>query len=120
MRKTTVVLVDDLDGEVADETVEFGLEGTLYEIDLTSKNASALRDSLADFRGAGRRLGRLQAGRADKGRGRVPTSTSVSEKQRNTDIRRWCRENNVPCADRGRIAGKVQQAFDANDPDIAR
>lgn len=120
MRKTTVVLVDDLDGEVADETVEFELDGTAYEIDLTAKNARAMRDSLADFTSTARRLGRLQAGRANKGRGRVPTATSPSDRKRNTDIRRWCRENNVACADRGRIAWRVQKAFDANDPELAR
>ena len=32
-------LVDDLDGEVADETVEFGVDGKNYEIDLSKANA---------------------------------------------------------------------------------
>jgi hypothetical protein len=120
LRKTTVTLVDDLDGSDADETVSFGLEGVEYEIDLTAKNAAALRDSLADYTGAGRRIRNGQSAGARNGRGRVPTVTSSSERQRNTDIRRWCRENNVPCADRGRIAGRVQQAFKENNPELAR
>ena len=42
-------LVDDLDGESADETVEFGIDGKSYEIDLSKENAGRLRDVLADF-----------------------------------------------------------------------
>ena len=40
-KKVTVTLVDDFDGEgAADETVEFGLDGVTYEIDLSAKNAT--------------------------------------------------------------------------------
>ena len=42
-----VRLVDDLDGEAADETVEFGIDGRNYEIDLSKENAGRLRDALA-------------------------------------------------------------------------
>ena len=39
-KKVTVTLVDDFDGAgAADETVEFGLDGVTYEIDLSTKNA---------------------------------------------------------------------------------
>ena len=43
--------VDDLDGEAADETVEFGIDGKSYEIDLSTANAGKLRDVLAEFVG---------------------------------------------------------------------
>ena len=37
-KKVTVTLVDDFDGEgAADETVEFGLDGVSYEIDLSQR-----------------------------------------------------------------------------------
>ncbi|MBN9328662.1 MAG: Lsr2 family protein, partial [Cellulomonas sp.] len=35
-QKVQVILVDDLDGGTADETVTFGLDGVSYEIDLTT------------------------------------------------------------------------------------
>jgi len=38
-----------LDGGDAAETVRFGLDGRSYEIDLNSKNAKRLRDSLAGY-----------------------------------------------------------------------
>ena len=39
-------LTDDTNGKPADETVTFGLDGRDFEIDLTSKNATALRKAL--------------------------------------------------------------------------
>ena len=46
-QKVLVSLVDDLDGSEADETVEFGLDGINYQIDLSTENAEELRDALA-------------------------------------------------------------------------
>ena len=46
-QKVVVSLVDDLDSSEADETVEFGLDGATYEIDLSDANAATLRDRLA-------------------------------------------------------------------------
>src|SRR2546421_565142 len=45
-QKITVALEDDIDGGPADETVRFGLGGTEYEIDLSTKNAAAFRQRL--------------------------------------------------------------------------
>ncbi|MBN9376412.1 MAG: Lsr2 family protein, partial [Cellulomonas sp.] len=39
-QKVQVLLVDDLDGGTADETVTFALDGISYEIDLTTENAA--------------------------------------------------------------------------------
>ena len=52
-QKVQVVLVDDLDGGTADETVTFSLDGVSYEIDLTHDNAARLRDLLAPYVGHG-------------------------------------------------------------------
>jgi len=56
-QKVTVSLIDDLDGDKADETVEFGLDGKSYEIDLSTGNADKLRDALASYVTAARRPG---------------------------------------------------------------
>jgi hypothetical protein len=50
MAKETVTrLVDDLDGGVAHETIWFGLDDHLYEIDLSTKNAKKLRGEVVTF-----------------------------------------------------------------------
>ncbi|TXH09154.1 MAG: Lsr2 family protein, partial [Spirochaetes bacterium] len=47
-RRVTTELIDDTDtSKIADETVEFALDGKGYSIDLTSKNAAELREQLA-------------------------------------------------------------------------
>jgi hypothetical protein len=67
-QKITVELQDDLDGGPADETVRFGVDGAEYEIDLSKKNAAALRRKLAPFIEHSRKAGRGQTppGRADR------------------------------------------------------
>jgi len=88
-KKVTVTLVDDFDGEgAADETVEFGLDGVSYEIDLSSKNASKLRADLKQWVDAGRRVGGRRRGRsAGTGRGRAAIhQTVLSRGQRPSPI----------------------------------
>lgn len=64
-----VKLVDDIDGGNADETVAFGLDGKSYEIELSKKNASALRKALSPYVDSGRPAGRVPApGRARSSR----------------------------------------------------
>ena len=70
-QKVNIVLVDDLDGSEASQTVSFGLDGTTYEIDLGDKNAAALREALAGYIGHARKVG--GAGR----RGRRTTVTAL-------------------------------------------
>jgi len=41
--RTTISLVDDLDGSEAAETVMFALDGQSYELDLTTEHAAILR-----------------------------------------------------------------------------
>jgi hypothetical protein len=48
-QKVQVLLVDDLDGSKATETVAFGLDGASYEIDLSTRNASKLRQTQCTF-----------------------------------------------------------------------
>jgi hypothetical protein len=104
-RKTQVVLLDDVDGGIADETVTFALDGVEYEIDLSTSNAARLREALAPWVGGGRRIG---------GRARSARRGSVrSSGGRNTEIREWARANGYTVSDRGRIPAEVKAAFDA-------
>ncbi len=53
-KQTQWALVDDLDGSPASTTVEFGLDGQSYAIDLSAENAAKLRAGLAEFVAAAR------------------------------------------------------------------
>ena len=105
-QKVNIVLVDDIDGSEATETVSFGLDGTSYEIDLNDKNASALRDALATYVGHGRKVG--SGGR----RGRRTSAASAGGPSAK-DVREWARANGHTVPDRGRVSAEVRQAYDA-------
>ena len=58
MAKTVIVkLTDDIDGGDADETIQFALDGRSYEVDLSTTNASKLRDALKPYIENGRGIG---------------------------------------------------------------
>ncbi|GAA8851032.1 Lsr2 family protein [Helicobacter pylori] len=102
-QRVQVVLEDDIDGGDASETVTFGLDGVTYEIDLNDRNAAALRDAVAPYVGAGRRV----SGRRSTGSG-SGSRTSSSELAK---IREWARANGHEVSDRGRISQKVRDAY---------
>lgn len=68
-QRVEVVLVDDLDGSEADETVFFALDGVSYEIDLSDDNAGTLRSALEGYVANARKIaGRNGSGRARRRR----------------------------------------------------
>jgi hypothetical protein len=107
-KRVHVVLEDDLDGSPAEETVSFGIDGATYEIDLSSENASELRDVLAKYVGAARKAGSSAHARA--GRSRSTNGAPVDREQIKA-IRDWARRNGHQVSDRGRIAAPVVEAF---------
>jgi hypothetical protein len=107
-QKVQVVLVDDLDGGPADETVTFSLDGVSYEIDLTHDNAAALRDALAPYVGHGRRVGassRRSSARAPRSRNAGPGSPA--------EIREWAKSEGIEVNERGRISAELKATYDA-------
>ena len=105
-QKVQVILVDDVDGGDASETVTFGLDGVTYEIDLNEKNASKLRDSLATWVGHGRKVG----GRSASGTRRRSTGGSGND---TAAIRQWARDNGHDVSERGRISAEVMAAYES-------
>lgn len=55
-QRISVELIDDVDGKRADETVRFSLDGVEYEIDMTKKNAAALRKAFSPWQDHARRV----------------------------------------------------------------
>lgn len=118
-QKVVVTLVDDLDESEADETVEFGIDGSSFEIDLSDANAAKLRDSLADYIGHARRT----AGRRrSTGRSAAPASAAAPaarkgggrasvDREQNQAIREWARKNKFTVSERGRIPSEVSEAY---------
>lgn len=108
-RKVLVRLVDDLDGLPSEgvATVTFSLDGVTYSIDLNQANASKLRDGLADYITAARRIGgRMKRGSAAGGR-------SAGSGNDGPAIREWARDQGHELAERGRIPSHIVDAYHA-------
>ncbi|MGW2919534.1 histone-like nucleoid-structuring protein Lsr2 [Streptomyces angustmyceticus] len=112
-QKVQVLLLDDLNGGEADETVTFALDGKSYEIDLSDSNAAKLRESLAEFVKAGRRVGGA-GGRAAAGtRGRASTKPVAQGGATTERVRAWAKSNGYEVKDRGRVPAPIREAYAA-------
>jgi hypothetical protein len=101
---TNVKLLDDIDGTRAAETVAFGMDGALYEIDLSARNAKALRKAMSAF---------VEAGRERKATP-PPVTGRIRSRPGGPDaavIRRWAHENDVPVSVRGRVSAHVRAQY---------
>lgn len=107
-QRVNVMLVDDLDGSAAAETVSFGLDGRQYDVDLSTENAAQLRDGLAAFVAVARR-GNGRARRRPAGANGVRPGV---DRERTAAVREWARANGHAVSDRGRISKTVMEAYD--------
>ena len=110
-QKVQVLLVDDLDGGEATETVSFALDGTSYEIDLSAKNADELRDAVAKYVGAARKAGR--SGGSSGGR-TTPTRSrggAAMDRDQAAAIRSWAKKQGLKVSDRGRIPASIIEQY---------
>lgn len=114
-QRVTTSLIDDLDGNAAEETIEFELDGRGYEIDLSRDNAAKLREALAGFVASARKKGR---GTRHPAAGRAPAR---ADREQNQAIREWAQRRGLKVSERGRIPAEVLAAhhewsITGNDP----
>ncbi|MEU5874109.1 Lsr2 family protein [Glycomyces sp. NPDC047369] len=112
-KKTRVLLIDDIDGGNAHETVKFAIDGEAYEIDLSDAHAKELRDALGKFQEAATRLGRYTLG---SGRGPVRATAAArpaADRGQNKAIREWAAQEGKRVSPRGRIPAAVVEAYQA-------
>jgi hypothetical protein len=106
-------LIDDINGQAADESIAFALDGVQYQIDLTAKNAAKLRDALAPFIAGGTKVGRggvaAIRGRASRG-ARTPAR---ADREVNQAIREWAKSKKIAVSDRGRIRQEIVERYHA-------
>lgn len=105
-KKTVVLLEDDIDGSEATETLSFALDGSDYEIDLNEGHAKELREALARFTNAGRKV--------SGARGRPASRAKSSQDGPDAKaVRLWAAENGIPVNTRGRIQAEVVEKYEA-------
>jgi hypothetical protein len=103
--------IDDIDGSEAQRTFSFAVDGTHYEIDLSSDNIKEFHEAIAGFVDSARKVKTSGPGRrahkastSDRGSGRSREQTQA--------VREWARQQGHSINDRGRIPASIQQAFD--------
>ncbi len=104
-QKVQVLLVDDLDGGEASETVSFSLDGTAYEIDLSPENAGKFRKDLAQY---------IDHARKGGGGGRRRRARTGPGRERSAEIRAWARQRGHKVSERGRIPATIISEYEAS------
>ena len=113
-QRTVVQLTDDLDGKpILDgkgETIRFSLDRQDYEIDLTDKNAKALRAACAASVPPARRT----AGGTRRGRGRSGrTGAGAARDYDPKAVRVWAESQGIQVSQRGRVPADLVAKFQA-------
>lgn len=102
-QKVKIILIDDVDGGEADETVRFGLDGVQYEIDLSEAHAKELRSALGGYISSARRSN------SSKQR----PAAAPARNQEAAQIREWAKENGYNVSARGRVNSEIVEAYRA-------
>jgi hypothetical protein len=96
--------IDDIDGGPAEGTVRFGLDGTDYEIDLSTEHNAELHKVLAGYVACARKaVGARRGPRGRRGDGAPDTRK----------VREWARAEGIDIRERGRVPGEVIEKYKA-------
>jgi hypothetical protein len=105
-QKIQTLFIDDIDGGAAEGTVRFALDGTDYEIDLSSEHSDELHTALRKYVEHARKVGGT-ARRPGARDGRRPSTVDT------VAVRAWARENGHDIKDRGRVPADLVAKYQA-------
>lgn len=105
-QRTQIVFTDDIDGSEAGGTINFGLGGTDYEIDLNAAHAEQFQKAVSPFIAAARKAASSNGRRTARG-SRTSAGPSPSE------VRDWAKSQGLKVSDRGRVPDELIVKFKA-------
>lgn len=106
-QKVVREFIDDIDGSVAERTFTFAVDGTTYEIDLSSENIAEFTSAIGGFIESARKV------KTTSRRQRGASTTDLRERrERLNEVRAWAKKNGYNVSDRGRVSTEVLAAFD--------
>jgi hypothetical protein len=107
-QRTRTELVDDIDGRVLrdgkGETVSFALDGSSYEIDLSTSNARKFRSIFEGYVSAGRKV----TGARTRRRSRAAAPSRAHDPRA---VREWAAANGLEISARGRIPAEILEQY---------
>jgi len=101
------VLVDDIDGTEAVESVLLGWNGQWRRIELSEKNLAALSKAVDRFWEAGRPVAERAGG------GRRARARADADGRDPKAIRAWAAANGIAVPSRGRIPAEIERQYNA-------
>jgi hypothetical protein len=113
MAKAAVeVLIDDLDGSEAAETVTLGWNGDWRELDLSKRNLTSLARSLEKYWKVGRPISGDRRPTTRRSRTKKRSSPRRTTAKRDPKlIRAWATESGIAVPARGRIPEDVERQY---------
>jgi Lsr2 len=108
-RKVVREFIDDIDGSPAERTFTFAVDGTAYEIDLSSENIAEFKSSIGGFIESARKVKATSNGQRQRG---ASTTDLRERRERLNEVREWARKNGYSVSDRGRVSAEVLAAFE--------
>jgi hypothetical protein len=103
MAKTvSVVTTDDLDGSDNARTMTFGVDGIIYEIDLSDDNRARLEQAYIEH-----------ARRVSARSRRAPAPSPVGPRVDRAAVRAWAKQQGPDVSERGRMSADVIAQYEA-------
>src|SRR5918997_2142507 len=107
-QKVVREFIDDTDGSAAERMFTFAVDGTAYEIDLSSQNIAEFKSAIGGFIESARKGKTTSTGQRQRG---ASTTDLGQRRERLNEVREWARNNGYSVSDRGRISAEVLAAF---------
>jgi hypothetical protein len=107
-QKTIVKTYDDLDGSEIDadgKSITFSIDGSTYEIDLSSKNVEKMREAFAVYTEKARKV----SGRGGRGSGKAAEPAPLDTRA----VRAWAEEQGMEVSARGRLSSDLIEQYRA-------
>lgn len=104
-KRTVVTVIDDIDGSEGAETIQFGLDGLGYEIDLGKNHADALREALSLYVAHAQKVS--SGSRHQAGAKRVTAGSNSKA------VRNWAAVNGIDVPAAGRVPKTVLAQWEA-------
>lgn len=122
-RKHIEQVYDDLDGtNITDnaQSVDFGIDGKDYHLDLSEKNAKTFRETLSGYVEKATRVVRKEGATRGRrpNRSEAEIENETKRKKRIADIREWGTEKGLKVGKAGRISQDVVDEFYKQHPKL--
>lgn len=102
-KQVSVSMIDDFDGtSTADTTITYSIDGTHYEIDLSTKNADKFHAAIATWIDHSRKVSAPEGSRRPR---------KISGGEDFTAIRQWAASQGMTVSPRGRIKSEIVTAY---------